>query len=93
MRSAKELEHYQRVRAQFESPEEAAGRKKGKELEAEAEETTLQIRGKGKAVMMDDEGHVVEYGFAHHDQHHEQRPNGAWEDVADGDEEELYGDS
>jgi peroxin-6 len=65
--SAKELEHYQRVREQFEQPENAVPKEdKGK--------------GKGKAVMLVDEEGRGAVGV-----------NG-WEDPAEGDDEELYGE-
>ncbi|KAI5857850.1 P-loop containing nucleoside triphosphate hydrolase protein [Tricharina praecox] len=91
--SAKELEHYQRVRAQFEQPdpkpekEEKEDKGKGKaanypDSDDDDEKPTYTTggKGKGKAVMLEQDGHEREF-----------RPNG-WEDPAGNDDDELYGE-
>ncbi|KAA8915007.1 P-loop containing nucleoside triphosphate hydrolase protein [Sphaerosporella brunnea] len=78
--SAKELEHYQRVREQFEQPDKAPQQQQ----EEEQQQQMLQIdrKGKGKAVAVDDDGSEREVGA----------PPPQWEDPAQGDEEDLYGE-
>ncbi|KAF8541180.1 hypothetical protein BDD12DRAFT_979837 [Trichophaea hybrida] len=75
--SAKELEHYQRVRAQFEQPEPTVDKK-------EEEEGKGKGKGKGKSIMMMEPEQPVptSNGGGH----------GEWEDTAGNDEEELYGE-
>ncbi|PUU82934.1 hypothetical protein B9Z19DRAFT_1098947 [Tuber borchii] len=90
--SAKELEHYQRVREQFEMAEEKGKMGKGKAIEQgameeeEEEAPAVDRKGKGKAVMVDrDAG--VELRSRLEIVPEEQE----WEDGAEGDEQELYG--
>ncbi|KAI5819237.1 P-loop containing nucleoside triphosphate hydrolase protein [Pyronema omphalodes] len=53
--SAKELEHYQRVRAQFEQPDQMPGadKGKGKAIEYPSDTEEVQGKGKGKALVLE----------------------------------------
>ncbi|TGZ84647.1 AAA-domain-containing protein [Ascodesmis nigricans] len=118
--SAKELEHYQRVRAQFEQPDEkdkqkqqqqqqqlefsssppfdsphldlgsgTSGKGKGKAVDFASEpESFSSGKGKGK-------GKAVAIATQSYDDHKKQQEiNGLpiWEDTAQGDDEDLYGE-
>lgn len=96
MHSAKELEHYQRVRAQFEQPDEKE--KAAKQQAApvdEAPQYHLDLsndqgsgKGKGKG-----KGKAVDFALDHNDGGEHDKINGLpiWEDSAKDDDEELYG--
>jgi len=91
-RSAKELEHYQRVREQFEQPDSQPAHDKGKgkatdysddssdDGDDEAPSYSAKSKGKGRAVMLEQDGHEIEFG------------SNGWEDPAGKDGEELYGE-
>jgi len=96
--SAKELEHYQRVREQFEMAEEKEKKGKGKAIEQaavgeEEEAPAVDWKGKGKALMVDrDAGMEVEDIGPQLRSRLEIVPEEQeWEDGAEGDEQELYG--
>ena len=82
--SAKELEHYQHVREQFEQPDsmpakEDKGKGKAADYSNDDYETpTYSGKGKGKAIMLDQHGHEREFG------------SNGWEDPAGNDDDELY---
>lgn len=106
--SAKELEHYQRVREQFEKAEDEESKKKGKgkgkgkAIESSPELEIVDRKGKGKTLMINhkDGSEVEDAGLGSGvprlqlDLSTGSSADGAskWEDVAEGDEEELYGD-
>lgn len=102
--SAKELEHYQRVREQFEKAEDDDSKKKskgkGKAIEMDIEIPGMQVangKGKGKAVMVDyEDGREVEdaglgAGTARLQLDLGSVGAGQWEDSAEKDDEDLYG--
>ncbi|PWW76916.1 P-loop containing nucleoside triphosphate hydrolase protein [Tuber magnatum] len=97
--SAKELEHYQRVREQFEMAEEKEKKQgKGKAIEqavVEEEEEAPVVDGKGggKVVMVDrDAGVEVEdIGLQLRSRLEIVPEEQEWEDGAEGDEQDLYG--
>ena len=96
--SAKELEHYQRVREQFEMAEEKEKKGKGKAIEQaavgeEEEAPAVDWKGKGKALMVDrDAGMEVEdIGLQLRSRLEIVPEEQEWEDGAEGDEQELYG--
>lgn len=64
--SMKELEHYKRVRAQFEKPEEEkAGKWKGKDItdwQQQQQESRPRSNGKGKVKVVDRKGKGKEWG-------------------------------
>lgn len=104
--SAKELEHYQRVREQFEKAEDDGSKKKpqnngkgkGNAIEISMSETPPYEPNNGKALLLDRSGQLLEDSGLH------KRPQldlgggtstgpatGEWEDSAAGDDDELYG--
>jgi len=99
--SAKELEHYQRVREQFEMAEEKGkkGEGKGKAIEQaavgeeEGEAPAVDWKVGGKALMVDrDAGVEVEdIGLQLRSRLEIVPEEQEWEDGAEGDEQELYG--
>ncbi|KAG0128394.1 hypothetical protein HOY82DRAFT_671556 [Tuber indicum] len=96
--SAKELEHYQRVREQFEMAEEKGKKGRGNAVEqavveGEEEVPVVDRKGKGKAVVVDrDAGVEVEdIGLLLRSRLEIVPEEQEWEDGAEGDEQELYG--
>ncbi|RPB17526.1 AAA-domain-containing protein [Morchella conica CCBAS932] len=100
--SAKELEHYQRVREQFEKAEDDESKKKSqnkvksKAIEMSVDE--MPVYDNGKALLLDRSGQpLADSGLRARlqlDLGSDTGPaTGEWEDSAAGDDEELYGGS
>lgn len=108
--SAKELEHYQRVREQFEKAEDEESKKKGKgkgkgkgdgkTVDGPLVAQVADQKGEGKTLMIsnEDEREVDDAGLGSGaarlklDLGSADEPKTQWEDSAEKDGEDLYGD-